>query len=241
MSINWSIDTHETVSSTQDIIKTRAEDGQPEGMVVQALEQTEGYGRHAREWVSEPGNLYLSLLLRPSCGVQEIGQLSLMAGLAAAQTIQGFMDEPDKLRLKWPNDVLIEGKKCAGLILETGLGADQSLEWVALGIGINLSAAPAEIGTHIEAYSDKPPTLDRLRHALLKEIATLYELWQAQGFGPIKAQWLARAHEKGDKVSVKIGDERREGSFHGIDEQGALLIHDEQFRVKKITSGDIYL
>ncbi len=240
MSVSWSIDVHDSVESTQTLIKEMGEAGQPEGAVVQALEQTGGYGRHDREWISAPGNLYLSFLLRPKCSVQEIGQLSLMAGLAVGRAIQPFLDVPDSLQLKWPNDVLLDDKKCAGLILEAELGAGQALNWVALGIGINVKAAP-EMGTSIAGHSAAPPGINRLSDSLLKAVNALYTQWQDQGFDAIKQDWLALAHQKGARMSVKIGEDERQGKFYGIDDHGALLMSDEQLRVQKITSGDVYL
>ena len=111
MGISWITETYESVKSTQDIIKGMAEIGHPEGMVVRADEQTGGHGRHGRAWVSEKGNLFMSVLLRPSCNAQSIGLLSLMSGLATAKSIQRHLSRPEFLSLKWPNDVILNGEK----------------------------------------------------------------------------------------------------------------------------------
>lgn len=241
MNIDWRIETHDRVSSTQDLLKDMAEQGVPEGVVVHALEQSGGYGRHGRVWVSEPGNLYLSILLRPACDVRAIGQLSLMAGLAVGQAVAGVIDAPDKLRLKWPNDVLVNGQKCAGIILETGLDDNQTLKWVALGIGLNLKSAPQNVGVCLDAYADKNININKVRDSLLSKLEENYDLFVTRGFAPVKAAWLEMAHKPGDKVSVKLGDQLHQGAFEGVDDDGALLFIDEQGARRKITSGDIFL
>lgn len=117
MAIAWSIETHDSVKSTQEILKGMARLEEPEGKVIHAFEQKNGTGRHGRPWISEKGNLYLSLLLRPECHAQKVTQFSLLTSLAIADSIQTYMTKPESLMLKWPNDVLISGEKCAGILL----------------------------------------------------------------------------------------------------------------------------
>jgi BirA family transcriptional regulator, biotin operon repressor / biotin---[acetyl-CoA-carboxylase] ligase len=240
LSITWTLETHKTVTSTQDIVKGMAEIGHPEGMVVQAAEQTGGKGRHGRQWVSDKGNLYMSVLLRPSCQAQNIGQLSLLAGLATAKTIQSYLQKPEMLLLKWPNDVLINGEKCAGILLETSI-AGKSVEWVALGIGINIKSAPPGMGTALKDHSDKTPKPEELREALLKNLNKYYGLWTREGIAAIRKQWLEISHKKGSVVKVRVGVQIESGNFYDVDEQGNLLLHDSDLRVKKVTAGEVYI
>lgn len=249
MSIKWHIEVHERAISTQNLLKERAIAAQPEGTVVQALIQSNGYGRAARQWVSPPGNLYLSILLKPSCHVQHVGQLSLMAGVAVGRTVERYISggAGNTLRLKWPNDVLIDGDKCAGLILETSIASSGALEWVALGIGINVEKTPAlsglnTSGTSIAEHSKATPSLDKIRDVLLRELSGLYQPWQQeQNFAAIKAAWLEMAHKKGDMLSVKMAKGLQQGTFYDVDEFGSLLFHDEVGALQKINSGDIYV
>ena len=240
MSMQWAIETHDSVQSTQTVLRGMADIGAPEGTVIHALEQTGGYGRHGREWVSAKGNLYLSILLRPSSDLEYLGQLSLMAGLAVGRTIENYISTSSALRLKWPNDVHVEGKKCAGLILETELNQNQGLKYILLGIGINLVSAPAEIGTAIKEHTDRAPKVNTLRTKLLNNVATYYKKWSTKGFEPIRREWLEYGHRPDDQITVKIGNAPLKAYFHDIDEYGALLIRDEQFRTQKITAGEVF-
>ena len=240
MTIDWTIEAHDTVKSTQDIVKGMGDMGHPEGMVVQAAVQEEGYGRHGRSWVSEKGNLFISILLRPSCHVQEIGQLSIMASLAVAGAVKQYLTDPSLVKLKWPNDVLIDGQKCAGLILETGLGENHALKWVAVGIGVNINSAP-EDATSISGHAEKAPSLGALQNRLLKEMNSAYTKWNQTGMEDIRKEWLEMGHEKNELLNIKVGEEAVEGYFHDIDEHGNLLIRDEEYRLKKITSGEVYV
>jgi BirA family biotin operon repressor/biotin-[acetyl-CoA-carboxylase] ligase len=241
VSISWITETHESVKSTQDIIKGMAEIGHPEGMVVRADEQTGGHGRHGRVWVSKKGNLFMSVLLRPSCHVQSIGLLSLLSGLAAAKAIQKHLDNPEVLTLKWPNDIFLGGEKCAGILLETALGASGAVQWLALGIGVNIENAPLGEGDCIAAYSENPPKPQALCKEILKQIDTYYTEWSRDGGAEIRREWLALAHKKGTKLRIRIGPQIEQGSFYDVDAQGNLLLQDSELRLKTVTAGEVYI
>lgn len=241
MSVTWITETYDNVTSTQDIIKGMAEIGHPEGMVVRADEQSAGMGRHGRKWVSDKGNLFMSVLLRPSCHASQIGLLSLAAGVATAKAIRTCLDKPGNMVLKWPNDVLLGEDKCAGILMETDLTQNQSVKYMALGIGVNIEAAPKREGTSLKAHSKKPPKPAALCKAILKELDYYYGLWSRDGGGDIRAEWLALGPKKGSKVRVRIGIQVEQGHFHGLDEDGALLLQDSELRIRKVTAGDVYL
>ena len=237
MSIAWNVETHETLASTQDVVKGMARQGLPEGMAVQALSQTAGKGRHGRVWESNAGNLYLSFLLRPKAAPQSVGQLALLTGLAVGETIQSFMSDPAQLRLKWPNDVLISGRKCAGILLESDVGQG----WVVAGIGVNISHAPPDIGAHLKDFASKNFNLTAFREALLVRFDDLYSHWHEEGFGAIRETWLKYAHAAGSPIKVKIGERIEEGSFSGIDEAGSLLMRSKDQALKTITAGEVFI
>ena len=120
----WRLEVHEALASTSDRVAAAAEAGEPAGLAVLARRQTAGRGRSGRAWASPHGNLYLSLLLRPPGPVREAGQWSLLAGVALAEAARALDPEPLALRLKWPNDLLRHGAKCAGILTESALAAD---------------------------------------------------------------------------------------------------------------------
>lgn len=228
----WRIETLETVSSTQDIVKKRAVDGHAEGLTVRALAQSAGQGRHGRQWISENGNLYVSLLLRPECAARDAGQLAILTGLAVAKAAGRFISGRG-LALKWPNDLLLDGMKCGGILLESGLFPDGRVDWIVAGIGINTAHAPegaAALGCDANGFLA----------ALLEEFDALYRGWKNDGFEPARRGWLSLAHRPGDFVSVKIGPQFQSGTFHSIDGFGNLILRDADLRLKTITAGDVY-
>lgn len=241
MSVSWTIETHKIIKSTQDIVKGMGDLGHPEGMVVRAAEQTGGVGRHGRKWVSEKGNLFMSVLLRPSCTVQEVGQLSLMAGVAVAKAVALHVSEPGAVLLKWPNDIYIKDEKCAGILLETSLGSNRSVKWLAIGVGLNLVSAPKGLGTCLKDHAAKVPKPDKMCAEVLKQLNTCYDLWSREGIAEIRKQWLKMGHKKGDRIKIKVGPQIEQGRFYDVDEEGSLLLQDSDLRVKKVTAGEVYI
>ncbi len=243
MSILWDVKTFDSLPNTQDFITNRAVDeGALEGRVAHALVQGAGRGRHGREWVSQEGNLFFSFLLRPSCGFNEIGQLALVIGVAIGRALQKYLDRPDILRLKWPNDILLEGQKCAGILIETQGAKGGALDWVCVGIGVNVEVAPDDQAACLKEYSAQLIILDELRDDILTEVSKQYMLWREDGFEEVSSVWLDMAHEKGALAKVCIGENVIQGLFAGIDGQGAMLLHDTQSNeLRTITAGDVYL
>ena len=132
--------------STNDEAKDRAVAGAPEGTVIWARQQRAGRGRRGRAWVSPPGNLYLSVILRPACEARSVAQLSFVAALAVLDLVDGPL--PGRACCKWPNDILVDGGKVAGILLESALRAEGRVDWVVLGIGVNLASHPRLEGAH---------------------------------------------------------------------------------------------
>lgn len=240
MSLSWSIEVHDVVQSTQGIIKGMGRLSEPEGCVVHAFEQKKGVGRHGRKWVSEPGNLYMSMLLRPTASLQEIPQLSLVTSLAAALTIEEYIEDTSLLKLKWPNDVFIGKEKCGGILLETELRENGGVEWVAVGIGINISNAPLGLGTCVQDYSDRVIDIINFRNSFLSNMANVYSDWQRLPFETLKQKWLDRSFAKDTKIEVKIGVQIETGYFHDLDEMGNLILRDLEYRLKTISAGEVH-
>lgn len=240
MTLNWSIETYDSVKSTQEIIKGMGRLHEPEGCVAHAYEQKRGQGRHGRPWISEKGNLYLSFLLRPDCHASSVTQLSLVAAIAVSETLQTYMLEPEQLTLKWPNDVLINGEKCAGILLETELNENGAVKWLAVGVGINISNPPLGLGVGLQDYCEQIIDIIAIRNQFLKNMAQAYDLWNTEKFGVIRQKWLDTAHKKDTPIEVKIGVQIERGFFHDLDMEGNLIIRDHEFRTKKISAGEIH-
>lgn len=231
---------YDELASTNDEARRLAEEGGREGLVVRATRQTAGRGRQGREWVSEDGNLFASLLLRPEVALNQAATLPFVAALALSDTLAPKMADEGALTHKWPNDVLLHGRKVSGILLESG-GSRQGL-YVVVGIGVNVTSYPAE--ALYPATSLKEAGIDWEAEALLKSYITvfsgLYQLWLAHGFGPLRKAWLKRAAHLGQHIAVGRGDDKVAGIFEDVDEAGALLLKTGE-GVKTINAGDVFL
>jgi BirA family transcriptional regulator, biotin operon repressor / biotin---[acetyl-CoA-carboxylase] ligase len=229
------------IGSTNDEAKQRAASGAPEGTLVWALEQTAGRGRRGRPWVSPPGNLYLSLVLRPQARPAEAAQLGFAAALAVAEACARFLPAGTEILCKWPNDVLIGGAKVAGILLESCADPERGLAWLVLGIGVNLAAHPdaTEFPATSLAASGATVTPAALLPILAERLYAWYEIWRGQGFAPVRAAWLARAFGLGGPIRVRLARAELGGRFAGLDEQGLLLLDGAEGR-KMIAAAEIF-
>ena len=198
---------------------------------IMARRQTAGRGRRGRAWADPPGNFAATLLLRPQGSPADVSLYSFVAALALHEALAAVCGPAARLAIKWPNDVLLNGGKVAGILLESA-GHGGQVTALAVGIGVNLTAAP---DSAILEPGATPPVsvLGETGHAvspdqLLDMLAPAFARWQAQlatwGFGPIRAAWLARAARLGQTVTARTGRETRVGIFHGIDDTGALVL-----------------
>ena len=176
---------YDSIGSTNDAAMRLAREGAAHGTVVHADEQTAGRGRLSRHWQSPPGNLYLSVVLRPDVAVTRYGEIGFVAALAVADTIETMLPNQLRTTLKWPNDVLLRGGKISGILLETDDGI------LILGIGVNVLHAPADVAYKVSTIvgSGGLATVDGTRKHLLTALATWWEIWERDGFAPIRAAW----------------------------------------------------
>ena len=186
----------DSIGSTNHEAKRLALDGASEGTLVWALEQTAGRGRRGRTWVSPPGNLYASLILRPDCSVSRAAQLGFVAALAVGGALRTILPRVDLLAYKWPNDVLINGRKVAGVLLETELDAAGMPRFLVVGVGLNLASFPQN--TEFPATSVVDEGLGAIPPAvMLEEFVQHFQSWElrwrTEGFAPIRVAWLAAA------------------------------------------------
>jgi len=229
----WTLVALASVGSTNDEAARLADAGAPEGTVVWSREQTGGRGRRGRHWASPVGNLYSSTILRPDCAAPRAAELGFVAALAVADIVSADR----QVRLKWPNDVLVDGGKIAGILLESAVGRAGQVDHVVAGIGLNVGFAPqlpemrypgSALGGPVET------ALEGLTAALAARLAQ----WRRDGFETVRAAWLAQAGPIGAEVDVRLGDELVRGRFAGLDRQGALLL-DTAAGPRKIVSGEL--
>ncbi|MGH7087376.1 MAG: biotin--[acetyl-CoA-carboxylase] ligase, partial [Stellaceae bacterium] len=221
--------------------KALAEAGAAEGTLVVADAQEAGRGRHDRSWVSPPGNLYLSLVLRPESPIREVAQLSFAAALAVAEAAEVVLP-PGKpqLSLKWPNDVLLGGRKLAGILLESRARSDGGVAWLVVGIGVNLASAPDVLPYPAAALAacGAPVHPQRFLPILAERLLVGYEAWRRDGFAPLREAWLGRAHAPGEPLRVRRGECWKLGRFAGLDAEGRLLL-DGDAGVIAIAAADV--
>jgi len=230
------------LGSTSDEAKALAAAGAPAGTVVWALEQTGGRGRLDRSWSSPRGNLFSSFVLRPEVPPAQAAELGFVAALAVAEAVSGFVSQPAPIRLKWPNDVLVDGAKIAGILLEARSASSGLVDWVVLGIGINIVAAPEGTpypATCIARLTETPPPVGAVLEALAATLATWLEIWDRRGFPPIREAWLDRARGLGETLQIRQGEATLSGRFLDLDLDGALVLETET-DVRRITAGDVH-
>jgi BirA family biotin operon repressor/biotin-[acetyl-CoA-carboxylase] ligase len=227
---------YEQLGSTNDEARQLAEAAAPHGTVVHADEQTDGRGRLSRRWFSPPGNLYLSIVLRLGVPPARSVELGFLAALAVADAVDGLLPRHVRATLKWPNDVLVRDGKIAGILLE------QAGEATILGIGLNVLHAPGGVPYQVSTIvgCGGLATVDGTREKLLAALASWIDIWQQDGFAPIRGAWLARAHPPGSTLGVRLADQFVTGQFAGIDIDGALLLDTPQGR-GRIVAGDVRL
>lgn len=239
--ISWRIQRLAATASTNDDVKRAAEAGEAEGLAVWALKQTAGRGRHGRQWESPEGNLYASMLLRPQCEARELGHYSFIAGLAVHDAVQSILPAV-AITLKWPNDVLVQNKKIAGILLEAAPAQKDKIGWLVIGAGLNVAYHPSDVlypTTSLLAEGVARVELSDILERLLVRLAYWQDVLKTQGFEPVLAAWWDRA-ERG-KLSVRLPRETLEGTFSGIDPHGNLRLRLADGSERAIASGDVFL
>jgi len=234
MSEQFTVWHHDKIGSTNDEARRLAHEGAPHGTVVHADEQTAGRGRLAHTWFSPAGNLYLSILLRTGQPAARTPELSFLAALAVADTVEALLPRQTRAMLKWPNDVLINGAKIAGILLE------QVDDATVIGIGLNVLEAPSNAAykTTTVVANGGIASVDGARDILLERLGRHLAVWQADGFIPIREQWLGRSYPIGAAIKANSGGQPVAGHFAGLDEDGALLLDTSQGR-QRIVAGDV--
>lgn len=206
--------------STQALLIRLAEAGEPERLAVLAQSQTAGRGSRGRSWQSGLGNLALSVLLRPAEPARNAGQWALLSAVALLEALEPSAP-PGSLSLKWPNDLLLGRRKLGGILLDSRAGADGSLDWLAIGIGANLAAAPDGLAA---AVLPKPCDPVAAACHVLARIDHWRRVRLLDGFAPVRRAWLDRAHPRGTRLRVRGAGYDTAGDFEGLSDDGALLL-----------------
>lgn len=236
------VEAYEELDSTNAEARRRAEAGDAGPVWITARRQTAGRGRRGRAWSTGSGNLAATLLFVTDKPAAEAAQVSFIAALAAADLAQTCLGA-GAARIKWPNDLLVYGRKAVGILVESGARADGRL-WMAVGIGVNLAHAPQDVERPATAFSEHmaspPPTpLDAL-----EVLAAAFErwrlAWERDGFGPIAAAWTERAVGLGEPCVARLPSATLSGLAEGLDLDGALKLRLSDGTLARITAGDVF-
>ena len=236
---------YDVLDSTNSEAKRLAGGGASHGAVIWAKRQSAGRGRMGREWVSADGNLYVTILLSPKVKLEQCPQLSFVASLAVAETLEAIVPDGSSLACKWPNDVLARGKKISGILLESFTTKETmgNRQWISVGVGINVDNFPEHVMFPATCLRDEGVELISAKIVLSRFIHNFvhrYDEWEAKGFAPIEKAWKERAYQLGKTVEVLVGDDHVSGVFDGIDAQGQMLLRDKKKNVTAISAGDVF-
>lgn len=237
----WRLEVHDSLPSTSDLCIERAEAGEADGLAVLARRQTRARGSRGRAWSEPPAdNLALSVLLRPEGALHQPALWPLVAGLALQQALSHDHRGTPPLTLKWPNDVLLAGRKLAGILVERSTGGGR--DWLVIGFGANLAAAPRLPDREAACLAElgPPPAPEQVALRLLEALGSWRLAWRHGGFAAIREAWLARAQPPGTPISAEVRGARRSGFFAGLAPDGALLLQLDG-RQERIDTGEILL
>ncbi len=233
------------VDSTNDEAKRRAKAGEPGPLWIWSTRQSKGRGRGGREWISQPGNLFASLLISVNCPARIAVQLALVAGIVAHDTAAKLIayEGRSELLMKWPNDILISGKKLAGILLENVGSGTENQSIVVIGTGMNLASHPEVLPQPAASLGSYGTTVTPAK--ALEVLAATTDEWLARWgegscFPTIRRAWLDRGGPTGRPLSVRINGEETEGVYAGLDADGALRLLTEDGREHRIAAGDVF-
>ena len=237
----------DTLDSTMSEAVRCAHAGGQGQLWIWALEQRQGRGRSGRDWESLGGNLFTSLLLRPDCALATALELSLVAGIAIYDTVASLPSQKglsDRLALKWPNDLLLSGKKIAGVLLESFEDTNDRGLAVVIGTGLNLTSHPdnalypASDLAHDGVIVEPAAALE----TLALKTAEWLDCWnEGAGFNRVREAWLERSIPLGETLRVRLDGKELIGVYAGIDPTGALRLGDETGAERLISAGDVFI
>lgn len=219
-----------------------AKAGAPSGTVVMADQQLHGRGRLGRHWVSPVGNFYASIILRPDCTLNASAGLSLLTSVALGEALADLGPDNLDLALKWPNDILINRAKVAGILLENVGDHRGRVAFVVIGTGVNLRSAPENAAypvTCLDAAGFRELTPLDLLIAYTVRLEIWLDRWQRDGFAKVRSAWRDKAFGLGSAVRLRLEQEEIDGVFVDLTEGGGLLIEEANGRLREVVAGDV--
>jgi len=219
-------------------------------LVVTAASQSAGRGRRGREWSSPEGNLYMSLLVRPECSVADAGQISFVTVVALGEALRRLyepmrQDSQNAIEFsyKWPNDMLANGRKMSGILLESESDGEGGLSWLVIGVGVNINSHPAQTpfpATDLTTEGCTGLSAADVLSAFCQSLADWYKRWQQEGFAPVRQAWLDHAQGLGREVVVRLPDREITGLFRALNDDGVMILEMPDGSDQHIAAGDVF-
>lgn len=238
----YAVASFDEIDSTNEEARRRASVGERGPVWIWAKRQTAGRGRRGRTWESPDGNLMTTLLIAPGVSAADAARLSFVASLAVHDMVARYVKQTP-VRVKWPNDVLVGGRKIAGILLETaGEESLGVLPWLAVGIGVNLAHGPAEAqfpATTVGEHGASPSPEEALAE-LAEAWETRFRVWRVSGFAAIREAWLEVAAGLGQPIEVRLPGETLSGRFETLMPDGALSLLLPSGSRRAITAGEVF-
>ena len=238
---------YKKVDSTNDVAYELAEKGMKEGTVILSEEQAKGKGRQGRQWISpSKGGIYMSCIARPAIAPNEIARITLLAAVAVAKAIRTAASL--EVQIKWPNDIIIEGRKLCGILTEMKAEQD-SVDFVVLGIGINVNTPLKQLPKGASSIKEElsrrnsKEVISRIElvKKILEELEWYYNLLNKKGFEPIIDAWKDLSAMLGSRVRVTLPNRAFEGQAYDINPDGALVVRLDSGVLEKVSSGDVII
>lgn len=230
----------ETLTSTIDEAHSRVLQGAEEGSVIVAYQQVKGRGRRGRVWEDLPGNLYMTYITYLDCPLSEALQLSFVTCVAVGETLRPGLPPSNYLTYKWPNDLLLNGKKVGGLLLEALSLPEKKKTAYLISCGLNLINQPLQVRYPTTSFQNESIylSLDETLHRITDSLERYILLWKENGFSPIYNLWMKYAAGLEQTISFDLQGKLQTGIFKGINGEGALLLNTSK-GLKKFTAGEI--
>ncbi len=246
MPSGYELVTYEEIGSTNTEAMRLSNDLGENRLWVRAKKQTQGRGRNGRSWQSRTGNLHASLALQFNCDVNTVAQLSLLAGVAAYDALLKICDSAiiDHIRLKWPNDLLLDGAKIGGILLESTKQLDKKTISVVIGTGINLAYHPELDDRKTTSLSMHKQEIEpeKALYALAGTTAHWLKIWNlGKNFDQIREAWALRGQKIGSPIMVNSGSEIIRGHFAGLNVTGGMILQLPSGEYKDVHFGDVIL
>jgi BirA family biotin operon repressor/biotin-[acetyl-CoA-carboxylase] ligase len=243
MSLQFHVEHNDLVDSTNNLARDRANGGAAAGLVIRADRQSAGRGRRGRAWSSPAGNLYCSLVLRPEKSPAIIATLSFVTVIALGDVLSSLLPQR-AIQHKWPNDLLVEGRKISGILLESAGGTSSATPALVIGLGVNIVSHPDQAlypVTDMLEQGAQPIAAADLLDLFLQRFAHHYEIWREGGFAAILPAWRQRAIGIGTEIVARLETETLTGRFTDLDSDGTLLLTLPTGEIKRIAAGDIFV